>query len=468
MISAVLLASITVLTACNKGGPVTSDTDITTSSETEGDIYSDLPTGDYNDADFNIINNAFGYAEYRIDDNVEDAEDIMSEAVYKRTRAVEVALSIKINVTDSDFWTEKAAENVMFQILAGDDPYDLCSLGMMNNVPAITEGCYLDLNQVEGLDFSKPWWNTSSFKYCELGGKLYSANCEISANVYDQLWAGFFNKQIAEDYKLDMYSLVKNKEWTFDKLYELMELVASENGDEVIDKNDMFGLESSWGSAFGFLTASDTRVLDIEDGKPYVRDVSERMFDAYTKIQKILNADCTVTDHNRASYGFTEMECFKSGKSLILFQVMGNAAGMRSMDTDFGLIPFPKYDEAQEEYISYYSPATNGVCIPITVEDVERSSKVLVMMCAYGHRDVIPAYYDVVLEEKNMRDDESVEMLDIMFANVQTDLGAVYNWNGSRDRYMFMCMNGNDIMSTIDSSRGATEEAIEEFLKNIK
>ncbi len=37
----------------------------------------------------------------------------------------------------------------------------------------------------------------------KIGGKLYSAPCEISANVYDRFRTGFFNKKLAEELKVE-------------------------------------------------------------------------------------------------------------------------------------------------------------------------------------------------------------------------------------------------------------------------
>ena len=39
-----------------------------------------------------------------------------------------------------------------------------------------------------------------------------------------------------------------------------------------------------------------------------------------------------------------------------------------------------------------------------------------------------PAYYDKTLTYKAMRDEESVEMLEIMFSNIQTDPALTFEW----------------------------------------
>src|SRR5699024_5122824 len=111
------------------------------------------------------------------------------------------------------------------QVMSGDDSVDLCSLGMTKNIPAIASGIYLDLNDVDELNFEKPWWFHSNLKYYEVDGKLYTANSDASANMHDSLWAVFFNKDLAADANLgDIYELVKDGDWTLDKMRELIEV----------------------------------------------------------------------------------------------------------------------------------------------------------------------------------------------------------------------------------------------------
>ncbi|NLY68687.1 MAG: hypothetical protein GX067_02720, partial [Clostridiales bacterium] len=41
-----------------------------------------------------------------------------------------------------------------------------------------------------------------------------------------------------------------------------------------------------------------------------------------------------------------------------------------------------------------------------------------------------PAYYEISLKTKYARDDESQEMLDIIFASTVYDLGNIFDWGG--------------------------------------
>lgn len=476
-ITAILLLSAILLSAC--GQSAGDDTETTSSDETssgevvtetsEPDIYADLPTGDYGGEKFTILNSTVGWAEYRIDSDEIDG-DTMNDAVYERTRYVEDLLNVDIDVIEE----KESWENVSYLanlVMAGDDSIDASFIGAMKNVANISKGLYVDLNDVAGLDFSKPWWDSNSMKYYEIDNKLYMAHNETSANIHDTLWVGFFNKKIHEELGLeDIYSIVREGKWTIDKMKEFIEVGQSDlDGDGELGADDRWGLMTHNGSGFGFLHASDERGIDIKDGIPFVSPVDDRMFDTITRIRGVLDLKGTMTDDkHQAKFGYNCVNGFANGKSLLLIEVIGNAKTLRAMDADFGIIPFPKYDEAQEKYISYFSPATNAFSIPKTVKDISRTAVVIENLSAYGYKTIRPAYYDVILHGKTIRDEESREMLDMIFGNIEGEMAYIYNWGGYADALKSVLSGEGDIVSTLEAKKTAVEAAIDKYLSDLQ
>ena len=95
------------------------------------------------------------------------------------------------------------------------------------------------------------------------------------------------------------------------------------------------------------------------------------------------------------------------------------------MDVDFGIVPYPKYDEAQKDYISLNTAGL--MCVPSDVKDIEMVGIVCELLGSESKRYTIPAYFDVLLKYKGVRDDESLEMMKIIFDNVVYDFG--YNYS---------------------------------------
>ena len=474
-ITALTLAILLALTgvSCGNNGnsdetPTGGDTG-TTSPETEKDIYDDLPTGDYGGETVTILNNSVTWAEYRIDSE-EINGDSMNDAVYQRTKFVEDKLKVEIELIEQDLYSGTAGYLANL-VLAGDDSIDASFIGAMYNVANISKGIYIDLNDVDEFDFSKPWWDTNSMKYYEIENKLYMAHNETSANLHDTLWVGFFNKKMLEALKLDdIYSIVRDGKWTIDKLKEYVEAGTSDlDGDGELGANDQWGLMTHNGSGFGFLHGSDKRGVDIKDGMPYVSPIDDRMFDVITKIRSVFELEGTMTnDKHQGKLGYNCVNGFANGHSLLHIEVIGNAKTLRAMDADFGIIPFPKFDEKQERYIAYYSPAMNAFSIPKTTKDLSRTATVIENLSAYGYKTVRPAYYDIVLHGKTVRDEESREMLDIIFANIEGEMAYVYNWGGYADTLKSVLSGSGDIVSSLESKKTAVETAIENYLKDLQ
>jgi hypothetical protein len=118
------------------------------------------------------------------------------------------------------------------------------------------------------------------------------------------------------------------------------------------------------------------------------------------------------------------MQQWMSGRIMLFEGLLKYAAYMRDMKDDFGIIPLPKYDEAQAAYYSTPGAGINFFAVPVTVKDTECVSAVLEGLAILGHQDIIPTYYEIVLKSKYSRDEESAEMLDIIRENIIVDFGA--------------------------------------------
>jgi len=101
--------------------------------------------------------------------------------------------------------------------------------------------------------------------------------------------------------------------------------------------------------------------------------------------------------------------------------------GLRDMKDDFGILPIPKWNSEQSRY---YATLNNWhsytFMIPVTVSDLDRNAYILDAMAYHGRQIIRPAYYDICLQRKHTRDEESSAMLDIIFSSTVYDLGTVF------------------------------------------
>ena len=131
------------------------------------------------------------------------------------------------------------------------------------------------------------------------------------------------------------------------------------------------------------------------------------------------------------------------------------------MDHNFGIVPFPKFNEAQPDYVAYVGALCAVLAVPTTNSNLDRTGVILENICAESYLTVRPAYYDIVLHGKTIRDDESKEMLDLIFSKRTYEVGAIYSFDVVSTVNSNLSSGKPEIVSAIDKIRDRTNAAIE-------
>lgn len=359
----------------------------------------------------------------------EETGEPINDAVYIRNSVIKEKYNIDIKMIS--LADEKAA--LKKNITSGDDLYDAV-LMFNNNVPGIVTGDLLmDVSELPYLDLSKPWWDPA-LKSLSIGNKNYLLGGDILILDNEAANALVFNKDLMAVYGLELpYNLVKEGKWTFDKLYEFITLVSEDlNGDGNMTYDaDRFGL-LTFNDTLQALLVSGGGTFALKDGSdiPYMSFASERNLQVISKAMDIMFNKKNVLNYqtvSSAKIGYPQI--FSESRALFMWMRMRVVENLRSMDSDFGIIPLPKYDEQQDGYHSLVNAYTGVLLgIPKSVRDVERTSVILEALAAESRYTLQPAYYDVTLQRKFTRDDESADMLNIIFNTRVYDVGGVYSF----------------------------------------
>ncbi len=123
------------------------------------------------------------------------------------------------------------------------------------------------------------------------------------------------------------------------------------------------------------------------------------------------------------SYDYqTMIPLFAEGHSLFYSEVSLFIERFRQYEFDVGMLPMPKYDENQADYCQYADGGClNLAAIPIDSKTPDDTALLLEAMSAESVDTLTKAYYDICVTGKSVRDEESVEMLDIIFRNYMID-----------------------------------------------
>ena len=139
---------------------------------------------------------------------------------------------------------------------------------------------------------------------------------------------------------------------------------------------------------------------------------------------------------------------------------------LRSMEDDYGILPMPKYDEAQESYISPLNPFNaSSIGVPLLID----SEKVGFLMEAMGYASyelIRPNVYELTLKTKFARDVESMNVIDLILETTYLDLNSVYDFGGSTDIVRAAIFSKSPLVSAYEKAEPKIQTAIEKYIES--
>ena len=401
-------------------------------------IYPDLPPVDFGGYEFTFLTRTIDNAdwmEWNHRDLYAEAEsgDVINDAVYNRNKKVEEKYNITIKEIVVDSFTTKVNQAVK----AGDDMYDVVVPHIMELAGLAQSGSLIDLFTVPNIDLEKVWWDQGTIRDISIINKLFLVQGDLLIMDNDAMEAMIFNKSLLRDHGLENpYEIVKNGDWTFDKLIEMSKNIAQDlNGDgEMYIKEDLFGciVQADTSNSF-FVSGGEKVAAKDTDDYPIITFGSERGYKITDALSALMLDEQNVVHLHRYEGQFgiydEQVKMMEENRALFSWLRMRIVERLRGMETDFGIIPLPKLDKAQENYITHNNPHTGaGISIPVTASNLERTGMILEDLSAESRYTLQPAYYEINLRGKYARDDESQEMLDLILSNTAHDIGYIYNF----------------------------------------
>lgn len=388
---------------------------------------------DFGGREFHILGVDYYDYSYFIE---EESGDVLEDAIFRRNSAIEERFNIKITAETMDYSAQ--ISHLKHTVTAGDDAYQLYAGHVVSTGEAVMNAVFLNWYDIPHIDFSRPWWSGSTVEDLTYNGKTFLAVGDFALGAWNNTYCVYFNKQIANDYDLpDIYEIVREGGWTVDRLTELSRSVYRDiNGDGVSDVDDLHGLTLFVGSPVNaFLWSFGEKIVKSQsDGTVVLDYYNSRAVDIYQKLYNMIWEGNTTfaTIATMPDFAMTVRYKFINGNALFMPDSFSLAtSGLRDSDTDYGIIPMPKWDEAQKEYYTMVDGAHDVLGVPATVSDPDFVGTITEALNAESYKRTIPVFYDIVLKTKGSRDEESVAIIDTISANRIFDFGYVYGGWGA-------------------------------------
>ncbi len=433
-IFALLLAGAMALSlaACGGSGDDTKDTSgKDTTAADDNSAYAGIEKKNY-EKDFTILCPNWGnYTQFFfVEENTGEA---MDNALFNRELKIEEHLGIDIQyeqIALSGTGINDIYPTLQQMAMTGDNLYQIALVHCIQDTAVmITDGLLEDLNTISTIDFDNDWWNQKANANLAVNGKQYYA---ISDYNIPDIEVMVFNKKMIETNNLENpYDLVHEGKWTVDKLMEMSDVVTLDNGDGVWDVNDTYGFGAPSAHMLTGLTYSCGLTLVEQDSDGYFTFAlnNQKTYTVVEKLQALFESPSTyiyswAADTEQYGHTLDESLNIGTGRSLFSLEYLSSLERLRSSEVDFGILPYPKFDENQEDYITV--DWSGLMCVPLIAQDKEMIGEVLELFGCLSAEEVLPAFYDIMLGEKLSRDPESRDMLDLIFDSIIFDAGMNY------------------------------------------
>jgi len=365
-------------------------------------------------------------------------------------------------------------------IKSGEDAYDIIFCpGWTGDSSYIgtyaAQRMFYDLSDIPEIYIESDWWNQKLRTEGALGKDqaLYFAASDINISTLQGTWCLFFNEKLFEDMSLERpYGLVKNGTWTFDKFSELVKAGANLNGDESYswnaNGNSVYGYTSFNAGTLSLLLGSGERFVGRDDeGNPVLALDTQRFYDVATKIASLLGTQGYYLNANESVDSLFHYEnIFMNSRALFTCAELKAASRLRTMQDPYGIVPMPKFDEAQSDYYSTKTRQAYLTVIPVTNPEPNRTGAILDAMAYVSYKDVTPVLYDVSISQKGLRNEESIEMLKIVRDTQYYDAGIIYGWTSALNSAIISAVDAgkSDVASIIEKNRKQVTASIQKTM----
>lgn len=356
----------------------------------------------------------------------------LNDSSFTRNKIIEGRLGIKLNfilqagVPTAVGIYEAFSNKVSTAVNSGTGDFDAIAGFSLGPANWALNGYLLNLNKVEHLDFEKPWWSYSVLENA-FYDSIYYASTNCSGSVLGELIVTYYNRRVLKDNGIDdPEQLALDGKWTIETMFKYAKgLWRDENNNDKEDLEDTFGL------VFGYTVYTDSLFygsgLNLARINPGTGLPELTLFDAgemeraVDLIRTIVNAVAS-NDVILGPNGGDGLDCLTDERTAFYISRLLTTSYVPDAEV-WGVIPTPKLDESQENYITTPNNDFDMWCIPKDAGDPNMSGAIMEAYASGCYRTVAPKYYDENLSYRYSNNANGVIIFSMIKDNMRVDVG---------------------------------------------
>jgi len=402
----------------------------------------------------------------------EENGEILNDTSLARYRRIEETLNVNFAFYPQD--GTNLAPTISPVILAGDDAYDLIHFfsGWDNAISLVRSHALYNLADIPHMHLDADYFYGDINESLMINDRLYFAFSNYGNSGALPLYM-VFNKTLMEDLGMELpYETILAGDWTYDRfLGYVTDGYSDLNGDGAKDPDDRYGYANASGLTNYLVFGFEVSVVERSESGAYKPALqNEKLITAIQTIVEFGKKHPDIFNKPNPQHAPDNLHVFLRGNTL--FTTNGTSSlenYLREIeDFDFGLAPFPKFDDNQKKYSGNLVP--DQFSVPINVPDsrIGMVGAVTEALAIVSDELMTPAYLEVFVERKLLRDPESIEVARLMMKDVSIDISRYYDFAGGLITPQQLLENIRDssaVVSYLAAIGRKTEKSAEDFFE---
>ena len=475
-----LLMTLSVFVACGSAETETTaeknaeQTEETTGTETETEteFFPEISRNNYDTTYHIYTQQSCNVPDYHWVE--ESSGDALSESIFARQEKIRDYLGVEI-VGTSGYEHTTYTEGFKTSVKNKDDSIQLMLSHVHSGIESLITGNYLrDFTTIEEINLDNDYWNMNFMDGLSINGHMYLGNSDYNI-LYTNVLT--YNKTMMDQYgdvlESDVYTMVTDYKWTLDKMISLASLVYVDATSDGKTQDDTFGITGvQWVEFIGFLHASGLNYIGVGDSGNHEVVVYNALNQAKTAdlVEKL--AAMVASDYAWFRYRIesTPTVSMSSGRALMSLTTTNSLPNLCDYDVDFGILPYPMYDEAQAP-VGYRHLQWGGyLCVPSYSSNPVMIGETLEML-AYFSNEVNVTFYEKLLGKQVADMPLDRQMLELVWDTICPEFGQAYTEATGSWLYMLPELTWvnatQNLASYVKSKETSSNKKIKKFFAEI-
>lgn len=415
----------------------------------------------------------------------ERATQVTDVAIYKREMLMSETYGVNIKLIEEG---DNSYTALGTYAKSGTHFADAVCIYGNHTLSAARYGYIYDINTLDHLNLEASYWDQRMINEFTIGDSLYCIDGDF--NFMDDLvtFVTVYNDKLYSDYGYyekygTPYEMVSKGEWTLDKLEMMIkDLGADLNSDGKMNEDDMYGLIGEGTMPYYLFAASGIQTLKNKDGMLTlaIKDDStwETVYGIFERTMGLCKSADILFPNRTGVIDSSDVwsaasDVFEYDRALFRTSALEGITRCVSMKSNYGILPLPKYNEAQEGYYGWVNAALHmPMSFPVTAQDIDKAThiaEILAYHSRYGTDTLYSSFYDLMATARLCRTVDDYNMLTLIFENKRYDLDRALQVSGFINLTYNMCVNDNysTLYSDMYTARDTAEENLMKYVNDI-